>query len=126
MVWRNAFLDPAQAGGWAVLYSKQHFLADSNGVLFPRDWVKRQNLQIIGEQGIGHFGEDAVYLLQLTPSATLEGCTWQSLRQFMLQGEVETFRMLAYAAQIGTWSVSYTHLDVYKRQAYECPKPMKW
>ena len=97
MAWRNAFLDPAQAGGWALLYNQQHFLADSNGVLFPRDWIKRQDLEIVGEQGIGYFGEDAVYLLQGKPSTQLEGCSWQSLRQFMLQGEAETFRMLAYA-----------------------------
>ncbi|MDP9940758.1 NAD(+) diphosphatase [Ectopseudomonas alcaliphila] len=109
MVWRNTFLDPAQPGGWALLYNQQHFLADSNGVLFPRDWVKRQDLQILGEQGIGHFGDDAVYLLQLKPSATLEGCSWQSLRQFMLQGEAETFRMLAYAAQIGTWYAEHRY-----------------
>ena len=103
MVWRNAFLDPAQPGGWALLYCQQQFLADANGVLFPRDWIKRQELDILAEQGIGHFGEDAVYLLQVTPSTQLDGASWQSLRQFMLQGEAETFRMLAYAAQIGTW-----------------------
>lgn len=103
MLWRSAFLDPARPGGWALLHCQQHFLADGNGVLFPRDWVKRQDLPILAEQGVGHFGDDAVYLLQVAQSASLEGCGWQSLRQFMLQGEAETFRMLAYAAQIGTW-----------------------
>lgn len=103
MVWRHTYLDPAQAGGWALLYDRQQFLADSNGVLFPRDWIKRQDLPIVSEQGIGYFGKDAVFLLQVESSAALEGCSWQSLRQFMLQGDAETFRMLAYAAQIGTW-----------------------
>jgi NAD+ diphosphatase len=103
MVWRHTYLDPAQAGGWALLYDRQQFLADSNGVLFPLDWIKRQDLPIVSEQGIGYFGKDAVFLLQVESSAALEGCSWQSLRQFMLQGDAETFRMLAYAAQIGTW-----------------------
>ena len=28
--------------------------ADGNGVLFPRDWLKRQDLSILAEHGIGH------------------------------------------------------------------------
>lgn len=103
MSWRNAFLDPAQPGGWALLFCQQHFLADANGVLFPRDWIKRQELEILAEQGIGHFAGDPIYLLQVPQSTHLDGASWQSLRQFMLQGEAETFRMLTYAAQIGTW-----------------------
>ncbi|GIZ11865.1 NAD(+) diphosphatase [Pseudomonas sp. NCCP-436] len=103
MRWRNVFLDPAQPGGWVLLYSQQHFLCDSNGVLFPREWIQRQDLPVRGEQGIGYLGEDPVYLLLLDHSACLDGCSWQSLRQFMLTGEAEIFRMLSYAAQIGTW-----------------------
>lgn len=103
MSWRNAFLDPALPGGWALLYCQQHFLADANGVLFPRDWIKRQELEILAEQGIGYFADDPIYLLQVPQSTHLDGASWQSLRQFMLQGEAEIFRMLTYAAQIGTW-----------------------
>lgn len=103
MAWQSVFLDPAQPGGWALLHCRQHFLADANGVLFPREWLKRQDLPILSEQGIGHFSGDPVYVLELEHAAALEGCSWQSLRQFMLQGDVETFRMLAFAAQIGTW-----------------------
>jgi NAD+ diphosphatase len=34
----------------------------------------------------------------------MPGCAWQSLRQFMLQGDADTFRLLGYATQIGTWA----------------------
>ena len=53
-----------------------------------------------GEQGLGYFNGEAVWLLQLEQSAELSGCHWQSLRQFMLQADYPTFRMLAFAERI--------------------------
>lgn len=102
--WQSALLDGHQPGGWAVVHCQQQFLGDSNGVLFPREWLKRQELPILAEHGLGHLGSDAVYLFELQQPFELDGCTWQSLRQFMLHGDSETFKMLGYASQIGTWA----------------------
>ena len=41
-----------QAGGWALVRSPQGFLADGNGVLFPREWLKRQELSLLAEHGL--------------------------------------------------------------------------
>ncbi|MGE8360067.1 NAD(+) diphosphatase [Pseudomonas sp.] len=104
MRWQSARLDSQQAGGWVVAHCRQQFLGDSNGVLFPREWLKKQDLPIIAEHGIGHFDGDAVYLLELEHPAELPGAAWQGLRQHMLQGDADTFAMLSYATQIGTWA----------------------
>ncbi|MWV12477.1 NAD(+) diphosphatase [Pseudomonas sp. R-28-1W-6] len=100
-------LDNAQAGGWALLHCAQGFLADGNGVLFPREWLKRQDLPLQGEQGLGYFNDEAVWLLQLQQPVELPGCHWQGLRQFMLQADQATFRMLAFAEQVATWAVQH-------------------
>ncbi|MVW75952.1 NAD(+) diphosphatase [Pseudomonas xionganensis] len=102
--WQPALLDAGLAGGWALVHCQQHFLCDSNGLLFPREWLKKQDLPILAEHGVGHFDGDAVYLLELQYPADIPGCAWQSLRQFMLQGDADTFRMLGYTTQIGTWA----------------------
>ncbi len=102
--WQSAWLDTAQSGGWALVYCRQQFLADSNGLLFPREWLKRQDLPIISEQGIGYLDQDPVYLLSLSQCADMADCYWQGLRAFMLQGDSQTFQMLSYASQIGTWA----------------------
>ncbi|SDG31290.1 NAD+ diphosphatase [Pseudomonas benzenivorans] len=102
--WQPALLDSQQSGGWALAHCKQHFLADSNGVLFPREWLKKQDLPILAEHGIGHFDGDAIYLLELQQPVDVPGCAWQSLRQFMLQGDADIFRLVGYATQIGTWA----------------------
>ena len=100
-------LDNALPGGWALVRSPQGFLADGNGVLFPREWLKRQDLPIRGEHGLGQFDGEPVWMLVLDQPAELEGCFWQSLRQFMLQADYPTFRMLAFADQVGTWQVNH-------------------
>ncbi|MGL4318991.1 MAG: NAD(+) diphosphatase [Pseudomonas sp.] len=97
-------LDNAQPGGWALVRSQQGFLADGNGVLFPREWLKRQDLPLAAEHGLGLFNNDPVWLFELSQPAEMPGCFWQSLRQFMLQADYPTFRMLSFAEQIGTWS----------------------
>ncbi len=102
-VWQAGRLDSTQPGGWALVYCRQQFLADSNGLLFPREWLKRQDLPVLAEQGIGYLDQDPVYLLCLDRLGELPGCHWQGLRAFMLQGDSQTFQMLGFASQIGTW-----------------------
>jgi NAD+ diphosphatase len=101
--WQPCLLDLATAGGWVLACSRQGFLADSNGVLFPREWFKRQDLPAYSEHGLGLFDGERVYLLELASAADLPGCSWQGLRQFMLMGDADQFRMLGFAAQIATW-----------------------
>ncbi|MDE1165416.1 MAG: NAD(+) diphosphatase [Pseudomonas sp.] len=102
--WTTAVLDPAQPGGWAVARCAQGFLFDANGVLFPRDWLKRQDLAVLAEHGIGHFDGEPVFLLELRGHEEVPGCQWQGLRAFMMEGDFDTYKLLAYAAQIGTWA----------------------
>ena len=52
--WTTAVLDPQMTGGLAVARSPEGFLVDANGALFPRDWLKRQDLDVLCEHGIGH------------------------------------------------------------------------
>ncbi len=102
--WQAGLLDPQHTGGWALVHCRQQFLADTNGLLFPREWLKRQELPVLAEHGVGHFAGDAVYVLEAAQPFDLPGCHWQSLRQVMLQGDPDTFNMLGYASQIGTWA----------------------
>ncbi|MBD1554019.1 NAD(+) diphosphatase [Pseudomonas typographi] len=102
--WITAVLDPAASGGWAVARSAQGFLYDSQGVLFSRDWLKGLGVPILFEHGIGHFDQQPIYLIEFEGSVHIDNCQWQGLRQFMLQPHFEHFRLLAYAAQIGTWA----------------------
>lgn len=99
--WRAG--QPQEAGGWALVHLRQAFLGDANGVLFPRDWLRRQELPVLSEHPLGWFDGQAVYLFELEQPAEMPGCAWQGLRQFMLNGDAETFRMLGYATQVGTW-----------------------
>lgn len=102
--WQPAVLDGREPGGWVLAHCQQHFLADSNGVLFPREWLKRQDLPILAEHGLGYFAGDPIYLLELQQPIELTGCHWQGLRHFMQQGDADSFKMLGYASQIGTWA----------------------
>lgn len=100
-------LDNGQPGGWALVRSPQGVLADANGVLFPREWLKRQDLPLIAEHGLGHFDGEPVWLLALDRPAEMPGCFWQGLRQFMLQADYPTFRMLSFAEQVGNWDLNH-------------------
>lgn len=102
--WTTAVLDTALPGGLAVARSSQGFLCAAQGVLFERQWLKQQPLEILAEHGIGHFDGQPVYLLELRSPDTPDDCHWQGLRQFMLEGDFQVYRMLGYAAQIGTWA----------------------
>jgi NAD+ diphosphatase len=102
--WQSALLDNSEPGGWVLVHCQQYFLADANGVLFPREWFKRQDLLVLAEHGLGLFAGESVYLLELQHPAEVAGCNWQGLRQLMLQGDAGTFKMLGYASQIATWA----------------------
>lgn len=102
--WTAAVLDIEARGGLAVVHSQEGFLLDGNGTLFPRQWLKGLELPVQSEHGIGHFDGEPVYLLVLEQPVVVEGCVWQGLRQFMLEGEFAVFQMLGYAAQISTWA----------------------
>ena len=102
--WSTAVLDPQLPGGWAVARSSEGFLVDDNGALFARDWLKRQDLDVLCEHGIGHFKGQPVFLLELRAPQEVAGCSWRGLRQFMLEGDFDTYKILGYAAQIGTWA----------------------
>ena len=119
MSWKPSLLDTAEPGGWCLLHCEQHFLGDANGVLFPREWLKKQDLPLLEtEHGIGHFKGDAVYLLQVDRPVELPGCQWQSLRQWMMQGDADTFALLGYAAQIAVWAA-------HNRFCGSCGNPMQ-
>ena len=104
--WQAVWLDPANAGGWAMVSCHGAFLSDENGLLFPREWLKRQDLPLLAEQGLGHFGDDEVYLLIVDQPLELPGCIWQGMRQLMLMQPIDpaTFQMIGYAGQIATWA----------------------
>ncbi|WP_296257445.1 MULTISPECIES: NAD(+) diphosphatase [unclassified Pseudomonas] len=102
--WITAVLDTQAVGGWAVVHSEQGFLQDGNGVLFPREWLKGQDLPLISEHGIGYFDGDPVYVQVLKHPVELQGTSWQTLRHFMLNDDAEVFHKLGYAAQISTWA----------------------
>ncbi|MEC6744209.1 NAD(+) diphosphatase [Pseudomonas qingdaonensis] len=102
--WTTAVLDPNTPGGLAVAHCAEGFLVDANGALFPRDWLRRQDLDVVCEHGIGHFDGQPVFLLELRSVQAPQGCSWRGLRQFMLEGDSDTYTLLGYAAQIATWA----------------------
>ena len=63
--WESSMFEVAANGGWALAHCQQQFLADSNGVLFPRDWLKRQDLSVLSEHAVGQFDGEPVYLLEI-------------------------------------------------------------
>ena len=102
--WTTAVLDTRLPGGRAVVRSSEGFLLGADGPVFARDWIKKQDLSILAEHGIGHLDGEPVYLLELHAGQRLEGHEWRGLRQFMMQGDLDIFQVLGYAAQIGTWA----------------------
>lgn len=104
--WQPAVVDPARPGGWALAHCRQRFVCGSSGVLFPRDWLKAQLPAVLSEQGIGYLQGQPVFVLELVDDTELlpSGCSWKGLRQFLLEGDLPTFRMLGYAAQVATWA----------------------
>lgn len=104
--WQAGWLDTEVPGGWVMVCCHQAFLSDANGLLFPREWLKGQDLPLLTEQGLGRFNGDEVYLLVVEQPFDMPGCTWQGMRQLMLMQPVDraTFQMIGYAGQIATWA----------------------
>lgn len=103
--WQQGMPKSACVGGLVVAHYGLRFLADANGVVFPRQWLTAQlSDDIIAEQGIGYLGGEPVFMLELKQPVQLSGFHWQSLRQFMLEGSLILFRLLGFASQVGTWA----------------------
>lgn len=102
--WTTAVIDPQTPGGLAVARSPEGFLVDDHGVLFPRPWLDRQDFDVIAVHGIGYLHGQPLFLYELRSAAELPGYSWRGLRQFMLEGDFEIYKVLGYAAQIGTWA----------------------
>lgn len=117
--WQPTHLDLSVDGGWALVHCQQAFLHDRVGVLFPRDWLKRLQLPLLSEQGLGYFEGERIFLFDLAQREPIPGASWVGLRQLMLQDEdADRFRMLGYAAQISTWANQH-------RFCGSCGKPMQ-
>lgn len=104
--WQAAVVDSAQAGGWALVHCGQRFLCNAEGALFPRDGLAGRLPTVLAEHGIGHFSGQPLFVLEVAEAVDglAPGCFWKGLRQFMLEEDFATFRMLGYAAQVGTWA----------------------
>lgn len=104
--WQPAVVDPAQPGGWALAHCRQQFLCDARGVLFRRDWLRARFPAVLAEHGVGRLDGEPVFVFEMVDGGMPlpAGCAWKGLRQFMLEGDFATFRMLGYAAQIATWA----------------------
>lgn len=87
-----------------LVHCRQDFLCSSQGPLFSLDWLRELQLPALAEHEVGLYGSIPVRLLELERPAEVAGCSWQSLRRLMLEGDADTFRLLGYAAQIGTWA----------------------
>ncbi|MDH0745065.1 NAD(+) diphosphatase [Pseudomonas sp. GD03842] len=120
--WTTAVLDPLDTGGWAVVHSDQGFLLDDNGAMFPREWLRRQELPLLSEHGIGHFDGEPVYLYALERPVEREGVRWQTLRQFMLGEDADLFQLLGYAAQISTWAREHRFCGKCGRPTQQIPR----
>jgi len=92
------------SGGLALVHCRQRFLLGPQGTLFPCQWLHERGFPVLVEHALGSFDGEPVRLLELERPVELAGCSWQTLRQLMLESDVETFRLLGYASQIGTWA----------------------
>lgn len=102
--WSPGVSADLSSDGVALAHCRQHFLLGSQGVLFPYRWLKGQGLSILAEHVLGSLGDEPVRLLTLDSPAEIADCSWQTLRQLMLESDIELFKLLGYAAQIGTWA----------------------
>lgn len=120
--WHTAVLDIEFTGGLAVVQSPDGFLFDDNGALFSREWMKQQNLPDFLEHGIGFLDGEPVYLFEIKQSFDVVNCSWQSLRAFMLESDFMTFKVLSYAAQIGTWAREHQYCGSCGQKIKQVPK----
>lgn len=105
--WVATAVEVAASGGWVLISSRQGFLADANGVLFPREWFKKHDVRALAEQGLGLWEGQPVYLLDVLEEPDIPGSYWLGLRHFLIEADISLYKMLSYAAQIGTWLRQY-------------------
>ncbi|UVL86079.1 NAD(+) diphosphatase [Pseudomonas sp. B21-028] len=103
-LWTPALLDPQMALRQVLVHGPEGFLVGSKGLLFSYEWACTQGLKVFAEHGIGFYDGQPVHLLEVSHCDAVSGCSWQALRPLMLESDLETFRMLGFAAQIGTWA----------------------
>ncbi len=92
--WQAGRPATAQVGGWVLAHCQQRFLQDDNGLLFPREWLKRQELRCSPNMGSAIGRSEPVYVLELDEPIELPGIAWAPLRQFMLHGDFDQLCML--------------------------------
>ncbi|MGF6403165.1 NAD+ diphosphatase [Pseudomonas frederiksbergensis] len=103
-LWTPALLDPQMTLNQVLVQGPEGFLVGPNGLLFSYEWVRTQGLKVFADHGVGFYEGQPVHLLEVSNSDPVPDCSWQALRPLMLERDHETFRMLGYAAQIGTWA----------------------
>ena len=82
MDWQQGMPSVTQTGGLAVAHCQLNFLADAQGMLFPREWLRAQLAEyIIAEQGIGHLNGEAVFVFELAHPVELSAMHWQIGRE---------------------------------------------
>lgn len=87
-----------------IVHSPMGFLTREDNVLFSQGSPFLKELTTSGIYGLGYFDGQAVALYEVVSAPELEGYEWQPLRPLMLKAEHAVFKMLGYAAQIGTWA----------------------
>lgn len=104
IVWAPALIDRHIAVDQVLVHGPDGFLTGPNGLLFDYEWTHIHGLKVLAEHGIGFYDGQTVHLLEVSNSSAVPGCSWRELRPLMFERDIETFRMLGYAAQIGTWA----------------------
>ncbi|MEE4149850.1 NAD(+) diphosphatase [Pseudomonas viridiflava] len=103
-IWTPAMVDTAQLTDRLLVMGPRGFLATSDTVLFEKAWVSTLDLHVGSIHGVGYLNGSPIHMIHTTSTQELPSCTWTPLRHLMLERDLETYKMLAYAAQIATWS----------------------
>lgn len=102
--WTPGVAVDLSSDGMALAHCRQHFLAGSQGALLPYRWLREQGLPVLAEHAIGTLDDRPLHLFELESPIEIADFAWQTLRRLMLESDPETFRLLGYASQIGTWA----------------------
>lgn len=103
-LWTPALLDPQMTRHQVLVHGPKGFLVGPTGLLFSYKWACTQGLKVFAEHGLGFYDDQPVHLFEVSHCDAVSGCSWHALRPLMLERDLETFRMLGFAAQIGTWA----------------------
>ncbi|UCP11679.1 NAD(+) diphosphatase [Pseudomonas sp. MM213] len=103
-IWTPAMVDTTQLADRLLVLGPRGFLATSDTVLFEKAWVSTLDLHVGSIHGVGYLNGSPIHMIQTASTQELPSCAWMSLRHLMLERDLETYKMLAYAAQVGTWS----------------------